>query len=206
MLRKKRRLALWLSVIVTVMSVLPQSQTAKAAETIFNEKGYEILTSEILKNGAVVKAKTTAGEKLTYSVSNKKVISVDKNGKVTIKKCGTAVVTITSPESTNYKKAVKKITITVKPTVVKSVSVKTAGKGKLSIKWKKNSQADGYIIKYIGNGKTKTKDVKAAKTTSAKLTGLLAGKKYKVSVCAYVKSGSKKLCGDFSKIKNVKVK
>ncbi len=151
-------------------------------------------------------AKTTAGEKLAYSVSNKKVISVDKNGKVTIKKCGTVVVTITSPESVNYKKAVKKITITVKPTVVKSVSVKSAGKGKLNIKWKKSSQADGYIIKYIGNGKTKTKDVKAANKTSAKLTGLLAGKKYKVSVCAYVKSGSKKLCGDFSKIKNVKVK
>lgn len=150
--------------------------------------------------------KTTAGEKLTYSVSNKKIAAVDKNGKVTIKKCGIVTITITSPESEKYKKAVKKITLTINPPAVKSVSVKASGKGKLSVKWKKNSQADGYIIKYTQNGKTKTKEIKNNKTTSVSLKGFKSGNKSKVSVSAYVKAGNKKLYSDFSKLKNISIK
>ena len=70
------------------------------------------------------KAKTT----LTYSSSNKKVVTVDKNGKVTIKGAGNAVITIKAKATDEYKAATKKVKITInqaKQTIKVSVSGKT---------------------------------------------------------------------------------
>ena len=59
-----------------------------------------------------LKAKGTG--KLTFVSSDNKVVKVGKkNGKVTIKGAGKAVITITSAENASYKKAVKKVKITV---------------------------------------------------------------------------------------------
>lgn len=60
-------------------------------------------------------AKRTVGDgKLSYSSSDKKVAAVTSAGKVTIKGVGKATITVTAAETTNYKKATKKITVTVK--------------------------------------------------------------------------------------------
>nr|WP_294652258.1 Ig-like domain-containing protein [uncultured Blautia sp.] len=70
------------------------------------------------------KAKTT----ISYKSSNEKVVTVDKNGKVTIKGAGTAKITVTAKKTTKYCEATKTITITVakiSPTVKTSVSTKT---------------------------------------------------------------------------------
>lgn len=55
------------------------------------------------------KAKTA----LTYTSSNKKVATVDKNGKVTIKGAGKAVITVKAAATSEYKAATKKVTIQV---------------------------------------------------------------------------------------------
>ena len=55
------------------------------------------------------KAKTA----LTYTSSNKKVATVDKNGKVTIKGAGKAVITVKAAATNEYKAATKKVTIKV---------------------------------------------------------------------------------------------
>lgn len=55
------------------------------------------------------KAKTA----LTYTSSNKKVATVDKNGKVTIKGAGKAVITVKAAATGEYKAATKKVTIKV---------------------------------------------------------------------------------------------
>lgn len=55
------------------------------------------------------KAKTA----LTYTSSNKKVATVDKNGKVTIKDAGKAVITVKAAATGEYKAATKKVTIKV---------------------------------------------------------------------------------------------
>lgn len=55
------------------------------------------------------KAKTA----LTYTSSNKKVATVDKNGKVTIKGAGKAVITVKAAATSEYKAATKKVTIKV---------------------------------------------------------------------------------------------
>lgn len=66
------------------------------------------------------KLNAKANTKLTYTSSNKKVATVDKNGKVTIKKAGTAVITIKAAANDKYQASTKKITI--------KVSAKKAGK------------------------------------------------------------------------------
>ena len=55
------------------------------------------------------KAKTA----LTYTSYNKKVATVDKNGKVTIKGAGKAVITVKAAATSGYKAATKKVTIKV---------------------------------------------------------------------------------------------
>ena len=70
------------------------------------------------------KAKTT----VSYKSSNTKVVTVDKNGKVTIKGTGTAKITITAKASSKYKAATKTVTVTVAkiaPTLKTKVSTKT---------------------------------------------------------------------------------
>lgn len=59
------------------------------------------------------KLNTKAKTALTYTSSNKKVATVDKNGKVTIKGAGKAVITVKAAATSEYKAATKKITIQV---------------------------------------------------------------------------------------------
>ena len=78
------------------------------------------------------------------------------------------------------------------------------------MKWKKVSKASGYIIQFSTDKKFK-KDLRKvtvgkSKTVSKTVGKLKAGKKYYVRVCAYVKSGGKKIQGNWSKVKSVKVK
>lgn len=70
------------------------------------------------------KAKTA----VSYKSSNEKVVTVDKNGKVTVKGAGTAKITVTAKKSTKYCEVSKTIAITVakaSPTVKTKVGTKT---------------------------------------------------------------------------------
>jgi len=63
---------------------------------------------EIIKLKATLKPKNVTDKTITWKSSNKKVATVDKNGKVTAKKKGTCVITVTIA---NGKKAKCKITV-----------------------------------------------------------------------------------------------
>lgn len=67
------------------------------------------------------KLNAKANTKLTYKSSNTKVATVDKNGKVTIKGKGKAVITVSAAATSEYQAATKKVTIqvTAKKTVKK---------------------------------------------------------------------------------------
>ena len=58
-------------------------------------------------------AKASGGTDLSYKSSNDSVVSVDKAGKVTLRKAGKATITVTAAKSDEYKEAVKQVTITV---------------------------------------------------------------------------------------------
>lgn len=146
--------------------------------------------------------------KLEYSSNNKK-IAVDKNGKVTVKAkyAGVATVTIKSKETANCNAVSRKIKVAIKPNGTTISSVKNQTGKKMKISWKKNSVANGYIIRYSTDNKfaknVKTKTIKKNSTLSASCSGLVKGKKYYVQICAYVGSGKNIYCSSWSKTSSV---
>ena len=83
--------------------------------------------------------------------------------------------------------------------------------GTLTVKWKKDTAASGYIIECSTDRKfrknVKTITVKKNKTTSKKITKLKSGKKYYVRACAYAQAGGAKIKGAYTAGKKaVKVK
>lgn len=93
---------------------------AKAKYTVKVQKG-KVTTKSLklnkgkctLKKGKTLTIKVTrdpitATEKITYSSSNKKVATVDKNGKITAKKKGKSTITV---KTSNGKKATCKVTV-----------------------------------------------------------------------------------------------
>ena len=79
---------------------------------------------------------------ITYTSSNKKVATVGKtDGKVTIKGCGKAVITISAAGNSSYLPAEKKITVTVAPKKMALSNVKSTAKKTISVKWKRDKKA-----------------------------------------------------------------
>ena len=155
-------------------------------------------------------AKSKSGGKLTYSVADKKVATVDKKGKVTVKGYGQTKITITSAAKGKYPKAKKTITLTVKPVKTRIASVKSTKSKNMVVKWKKDTKATGYVIQYSTDKKfkkgVKTVTITKNKTTSKTIGKLKGGKNYYVRVCTYKKSNGKQIKGSYSAVKSIKVK
>lgn len=108
----------------------------------------------------------SATEKITWSSSNSKIASVDKNGKVSAKKAGTATITA---KSSNGKKASCKVTVK-NPTVTLSRKSATVLVGKTTtIKVKSTYPSKETVTYKSSNTKVATVDKKG------KVTGKKAG-------------------------------
>ena len=97
---------------LTAGSVYPifGNEVAKKVQTITGTTTY----NKIYGNGQfTLNAKTNGDGMLTYVSSDSSVASVDTKGKVTIKKAGKAVITVSAPETEIYTAASLKITINV---------------------------------------------------------------------------------------------
>jgi len=148
--------------------------------------------------------------KLTYSSSNNKIATVNIAGKVTIKSTGKVTITIKADATNLYNVATAQVTITVKPKAMTLNSVKPSSKGKIVVKWKKDTTIAGYEITYAKNskftsGKGKVYISKKSKVKQS-LTKLKSGKTYYVRIRSYVKIDGKKVYGAYSEIKSVTVK
>ncbi len=139
--------------------------------------------------------------------SDKKVVSADHKGKVTIKGTGIAVITIQASAAGNYKAESVKVTVEVRPKKQAVKSLKTEKGRKLKVSWKKDKQASGYQLQYSTDKKFK-KGVKSVsinknKTAAKTIKKLKAGKRYYVRVRSFknakVNGGGKKLYGAWSK-------
>ncbi len=175
-----------------------QTITAKSVNKVYGEKAFNL------------GAKSSGKTKLTYKSSNTKVVTVDKNGKVTIKGCGQATITIKASETEKYKAAEKKITVKVAPKKAVVSKVESSKKNTLKVTWKKDSQATGYEIQY-STSKTfksgvKTKSFTKNSTVTTTVSKLTAKKTYYVRVRSYKTANGKKLYGEYSAVKSVKVK
>ncbi len=94
---------------------------------------------------------------------------------------------------------------------VKLTKVSYLSKGKIKISWKKNKNADGYVIQYSLSSKPKQNEKTSCITLDKKsinsyvLKGL-AQKKYYIRVCPFKKINGENYCGGWSNIKSVNVK
>ena len=90
-----------------------------------------------------------------------------------------------------------------------TTNVKTNGKKKIKVSWKKDKKASGYEITYSTKKSFKGKKtivVKSNKTTSKVVKKLTSKKKYFVKVRSYKQVRKTKTYGAYSKVKTVKVK
>lgn len=159
-----------------------------------NKKDVKITASNVTKTvGAKafsLGAKADNKGALSYSSSNKKVATVSSSGKVTLKKnaIGKTVITITAKETANYKKAAKKVTITVNPKSVTGLKAVSTSPKKVKVSWKKSSNITGYEIQYSTKKNfkgAKSVTVKGAKASSKVISKLSSKKKYYVRIRAY---------------------
>ncbi|MCM1159119.1 MAG: lectin like domain-containing protein [Bacteroidales bacterium] len=140
---------------------------------------------------------------VVWKSSNPQVVSVNSKGKIKGTAYGTATISATFVGST--KKKTLRCKVTVGPAKMKKFSV--AGGKKLTVKWNRNTAADGYEI-YYAAGKTakykKLADISKGRKTS--YTRKLSSGTYSIKMRAYKKQGKTKLYGSFTKVKTVQIR
>lgn len=139
-----------------------------------------------------IKAKADGtNPKISYKVSDSKILAIDSKGLIKAKSVGSCTVTVCVPEDDNYKKSNEiKIKIRIIPAKVKVKSATPKSGRRISLKWTRDSKVDGYYIRYSTNKKmrnSKTIMIKKNKTTSAGLKNLKRKKKYYIEICGYKK-------------------
>lgn len=153
---------------------------------------------------------TTDGTGYSYVSSDTSVATVSANGTVTPVGCGRTVITITTTGNKAYNPATATVTVTVKPTKGIISSLKSTAKGKLTVRYKKQSpNADYYQIRYGRAGDYTTKTIKntTALTGKSTIKSLNSGKKYYVKVRGVkVLEDGTRLYGTWSVTKNAVTK
>lgn len=192
--------------------------TIKAPETAEYLESIKTITITVQKANAQLKTAKKSYQKVyggkpfrlhveskdavQYMTDNPKVAAV-KNGKVTIKSCGKAVITV-STGSANYEEEFKTITVKVVPKKAKLKKVISRKAGEITVTWKKQKEAAGYVVEYSADKKfkkkVKTVKIKKNKTTSTTIKNLTEGKKYYVRIKAFTKINKKQAFGAKSKV------
>lgn len=153
--------------------------------------------------------KASARCAMKFKSSNPKVAKVSSKGKVTVLKCGKTNITITAGDK-NYRTVRKKVAIKVVPRTAKIISVSSFVPGQLTVSWKRQKEADGYVLEYTTDSHFKKyvqkRNITKNESVSTNLENLQAGKKYYVRVKAYKTISKKKAYGKASKAKYEKVK
>lgn len=156
-----------------------------------NAKGYYVYRK--VADGAWTKCATVTGASYT-----------DKKATVNGRKYQYKVVAYDN--NTKSKDSYVKTTYRVKRTTPSKVS--STAKGKLTVKWSKNSAASGYQIRYSkksGFGTFNTVTLKKAARTKT-ISGLTKGNYYYVKMRAFKTVNGNKYYSDWSTVKKVKVK
>jgi lysozyme len=136
-----------------------------------------------------------------WKSSNTKIATVDKNGKITAKSAGKVYITATLNSSA---KAICKVTVTPKPTKIKSV--KKSGKNGIKITWNKVSGISNYQIYMSTKSKSgfkKIATVSASKTSYTK-TKLKKCKRYYFKIRTAKKVSGAYYYSSYTAVKSVK--
>ena len=159
------------------------------------------------KLDATVNPSNASNKNIKWISANESIATVDQSGNVTADVAGTTYISAVSADG----KVIATCTVNAskpvvtKPAKVKIKSAKKKGK-KVTLKWKKISDAAGYVVYMKTNsGKFKAvKTVKKAKTVKAVIS-LKKGNKYSFKIRAYKLDEETNVYGAYSKIKKVKM-
>ena len=189
-------------------------EESKPISAIVTQKDQTIKADNIIKTYSTkafyINASTNGGGKLTYYVADKKIAKINDRGLVTLKGYGETKITICAAANGDYKETKKVITLFVKPAKQTIVFAKSLKAKTVTIKWKRDRRASGYIVQYSTDKKFR-KNVKSITLSSNKITyrkikNLKAGTKYYIRMCSYKKLSGTVIRGDYSKLKLVKLK
>ena len=151
--------------------------------------------------------KAKAKTPLSYQSSDIKVATVDRDGKVTIKGCGTCTITVTASQTDTYKSAKKNVVVNgyLDKPVLKGKNKK--GK-KVKLNWNRINGAAGYklYVRYPGAKKYVRVLTLPAKVKGVTHRKLSKGRTYRYKLRAYCKVGKKTVYSKYSKVIKVKIK
>lgn len=153
---------------------------------------------------------TGTGE-VTYLCSNKKVVTVSRDGLVSIKGCGKATITIIVDETDEYYGKEKNVKVTVLPGKVSKFKVKALSGGKINCTWKKQKYNNVKCQIQAANN-SKFKKSMSSKTYPYLKNGKWTGKGLKRKKTFYfrirevAKIGGKTYTGAWSSVKKIKIK
>lgn len=172
-----------------------------------NSNEINLNTGGTFKLDATVNPSNASNKNIKWISANESIATVDQSGNVTADVAGTTYISAVSADG----KVVAICTVNVskpvvtKPAKVKIKSAKKKGK-KVTLKWKKISDAAGYVVYMKTNsGKFKAvKTVKKAKKVKAVIS-LKKGNKYSFKIRAYKLDEETNVYGAYSKIKKVKM-
>ena len=178
--------------------------SVRATYKINKKFSVKLSATRFTYNGKVQKPKVTV-KVGTKTLSSKYYTVTYRNNKNT----GYATVLVQGKGS--YANYAAKISFVIIPKQMKTPSVKSTAKKKMTVSWTRDSQATQYIIQYSQNknftGKT-TKTVTISKNTikARTFTGLTSNKNYYVRIRSVKVVNDKKLYSSWSKTTRVKVK
>lgn len=190
--------------------------SATKTVTVTVAKGDQVISTSkdaytVNKGSKAFKLNTKAAGTVTYTSSNKKVATVDKNGKITVKGLGTAKITIKAAATSTYNAGSKVVTVKVtKP--APTIKVKKTSATMKASALKKKAQGVSLSATANSKGKIKFKKVSGSKQISVNSKGKVTVKKgtkkgtYKVKVKVTAAAKGKYASGSKTVTVTVKVK
>ena len=146
--------------------------------------------------------KAKAKTKLMYKSGNKKVVTVSRKGKVTVKGCGKATITIRARKTKYFKSSKKKVTVTVKPGKIKFTGQKIYNSGylhKLDLYFVPQKNCGGYEAKLSFESSFRNWLFFTAKGSSKGMTfNVGRNRTYYIAVRAYKKIDGKRAYGKWA--------
>lgn len=178
----------------------------KRAKATLTPTAAALTLTQSSRKTAVIKRKKTDG-KISLKSSNSKIVKISGTSIIPLSP-GKATVTITAAQGKNHNAVSAKISISVRPLPVSSLSLKSSAKGQATVSWKQVKSITSYQIQYSTASSMKsarTITVKGA-SKSAVLKKLTRGKKYYVRIRTVKTVSKKNYYSTWSKTASVKVK
>ena len=178
----------------------------KRANATLTPTAAALTLTQSSRKTAVIKRKKTDG-KISLKSSNSKIVKISGTSIIPLSP-GKATVTITAAQGRNYNAVSAKISISVRPLPVSSLSLKSSAKGQATASWKQVKSITSYQIQYSTASSMKSAKTITVKGTSksAVLKKLTRGKKYYVRIRTVKTASKKNYYSTWSKTTSVKVK